>query len=243
MANGYEPLNLKHFEDYFSILKYGDPAKIPTKPVSWTDLEAISKPEMLRALDVEYIVANGPLPLEKIGFDPIGDFADVPVFSYYKGMIRAPLRIWRDIRPLGAAYFATSVTKVADAGRSLAALAKAASVRDAYVLDLDCGADFLDFSGGTARMTERGYDDYSYKIVSRGRNFLILSQVWYPGWRAFIDGREIRLYRTNHALLGCFVPPGEHSLRLSMTSPKLRTGLLLFALGALAIGALFRRPL
>jgi hypothetical protein len=243
MANGYEPLNLKHFEDYFSVIKYGDPSRLPAKPISWTDLEVIAKPEMLRALDVEYLVANASLPLEKIGFERIGGFGDVSVFSFYKGMVRAPVRIWRDMRPLGAAYFATSVTKVADAARSLASLTMAASVRDAYVLDLDRSADPLDFSGGTARMTKRGYDDYSYEIVSRGENFLILSQVWYPGWRAFIDGPETRLYRTNHALLGCFISPGAHTLRLSMTSPKLRTGLLLFAFGVLAIGALLWGPL
>ncbi len=239
MANGYEPLNLKNFEDYFSILKFGDPGKIAAGSISWTDLEAIAKPDMLRALDIEYLISNGPQPLEKIDFEPIGTFADVPVFSFYKGMVRVPVRVWRDLRPLGSAYFATSIKKVADAGSSLMALAAAASVRDAYVLDLDRSADSLGFLGGTAQMTRKGYDDYSYRIVSRGENFLILSQVWYPGWQAGIDGRETRLYRTNHALLGCFVPPGEHTLRLRMTSSKLKTGLLLFAFGVLGMGALW----
>jgi hypothetical protein len=243
MANGYEPLNLKHFEDYFAVLKYGEPRKIPSRPVVWTDLEAIAKPEMLRALDVEYLVANGPQPLEKIGFEPLDTIEDVSVFSLYEGMVRLPVHIWRDRTPLGAAYFATSICGVPDAASSLAAVARAESVRDAYVLGLEGSAGTFDFSGGTARMTRRGYDDYSYRISSRGENFLILSQVWYPGWKAWIDGRETRLYRTNHALLGCRIPAGEHTLRLSMTSPKLEAGLLLFSLGVLGMCILLSRPL
>ena len=57
-------------------------------------------------------------------------------------------------------------------------------------------------------------------------------------WRARLDDRELRLYRTNHALLGCFVPPGRHELSLEMTSPKLRLGLLLFVLGGAALAIL-----
>jgi len=242
MANGDEGLNLKDFEDYFAVLKYGTAARIPRMPVVWTDLEAIAKPEMLRALDVETIAGSGPLPLERIGFEPAGRADAVPVFDFYDGMTAAPLRLWRDTRPLGAAYFATGVASVASETESLDAVAAAASVRTAYVLGLDRAAGALDFSGGTARIVRRGYDDYLYRVASRGRNFLILSQIWYPGWRARLDGREIPLYRTNHALVGCFVPAGEHALELRMTSPALRLGLWLFALGAALIGALLLKP-
>jgi hypothetical protein len=230
MANGYEPLNLKDFEEYFDVLKYGG-IRARRTPVVWTDLESIAKPDMLRALDVEYIAAGAPQPLERLGFEPAGRHDDVPVFDFYEGMIRAPVYLWKDRRPLGPAYFADAVRPVASEEDSLAALASTDSVRIAHVLGLDRPAGTLDFSGGTARLTRRGYDKYAYEIASRGRNFLILSQIWYPGWKARLDGREIALYRTNHALLGCFVPPGPHALELEMTSPALRLGLLLCALG------------
>ena len=232
MANGYEPLNLKDFEDYFSVLKYGGARARPRAPVVWTDLESISKPEMLRALDVEFLVASAPQSLEPLGFEAAGRHDDVPVFRFYQGMIRAPVYVWKDRRPLGPAYYAAAVRAVASETDSLAAVAAAASVRDANVLDLDRPTSALDYSGGTARMTRRGYNESVYRLESRGENFLILSQIWYPGWRARLDGRDIPLYRTNHALLGCFIPPGPHTLELAMTSPALRGGLGLFALGA-----------
>jgi hypothetical protein len=242
LANGYEPLNLRHFEDYFALLKYGDPAKIPKKPVVWTDLERVAKPEMLRALDVRYLAANERLPLEPLGFELVHEAEGVPVFDFYEGMTRSPLKLYRDRRPLGPAYFATSVRPVAGEEASLAAVAAAASVTEAHVLGLDRpGSPRL--PGGSAAITRRGYDEYAYKLDSRGDNFLILSQVWYPGWRAWLDGAPVALYRVNHALLGCFVPPGAHELRLAMTSPQLRRGLVLFGFGLAGLALLLFSPL
>jgi hypothetical protein len=242
LANGYEPLNLKNFEDYFAVLKYGDPQRVPRAPVVWTDLESLAKPEMLRALDIESIVANERLPLESWGYRLVGAFPDVPVFDFYKGLARRPVFVWRDTRPLGPAYFATTVRPVADPAAALDSVAASASPCQAFVLDLDPPAGGWELSGGLVRMTRRGYGRYSYEVESRGRNFLILSQIWYPGWRAWLDGKEIRLYRTNSALLGCAVPAGRHALRLEMHSPRLELGLGLAAAAAVVVALLLMVP-
>jgi uncharacterized membrane protein YfhO len=117
-------------------------------------------------------------------------------------------------------------------------------VLDAQVLGWDGGeGGTLNYAGGTARMTRRGENVYEYQVDSAGSNFLILSQVWYPGWRAALDGRAVPLYRTNHALLGLVVPPGRHALKLEMTSPALDAGLVLCVLGlSLTAALLLRSP-
>jgi hypothetical protein len=244
MINGYEPLNLRHYLEYFSVLQNGDPALTPRSPVVWADLRTIAKPEMLRALDAEYVVANGPVPLETIGYRFVARRDDVPVFDFYRGLVRKSVYLWQDERPLGAAYFARSLSYVGDEAASLAAVAASTSALDAHVFarageDARPGAGF---AGGTARLTRRGENVYGYELDSRGDNFLILSQVWYPGWRARLDGRDAALSRVNHALIGLAVPPGRHVLELEMTSPALAAGLVLFCLGAAALGALFRAP-
>jgi hypothetical protein len=239
MINGYEPLNLRHYLEYFSILQYGDPARVPKTPVVWTDLTEITKPEMLRALDAQFIVANRPVPLEAIGYQFVGRRDDVAVFDFYRGLVRVPVSLWIDRHPLGPAYFARSLEPVADERASLTALAASTSALDARVFDWKRAAAPLDFSGGAARMTRRGENVYEYALDSRGANFLILSQVWYPGWRATLDGREAPIFRVNHALIGLTVPPGRHALTLEMTSPALKAGLVLFALGLVGLVLLF----
>lgn len=45
-------------------------------------------------------------------------------------------------------------------------------------------------------------------------SFLILSDVYYPGWQATIDGTPTHLFQTNAALRGVMVPAGGHVVRL-----------------------------
>jgi hypothetical protein len=238
MVNGYAPLNLKHYMEYFSVLQRGDPARAPRAPVIWADLTSITKPEMLRALDVKYIIGPRPEPLEKIGYELVARRDDVPAYLFYSGLVRTPVYLWRDKRPLGPAYFATSIERVDGEARSLAAVAASTSPLRAAVLGWDGKGPAPGFAGGSAELTRRGENAYEYSLDSRGENFLILSQVWYPGWRAALDGASVPVYRTNHALLGLFVPPGRHALTLEMTSPALEAGLAACALGLALVAAL-----
>ncbi|MDP4196032.1 MAG: YfhO family protein, partial [Bacteroidota bacterium] len=46
-----------------------------------------------------------------------------------------------------------------------------------------------------------------------GNNFLFLGDTYYPkGWKAYVDGKETKIYRTNHAFRGIVVPKGDHKV-------------------------------
>lgn len=54
------------------------------------------------------------------------------------------------------------------------------------------------------------------KIVIETNNtdgFLVLSDPYYPTWRAEIDGKRTEIHRTNYAFRGIFVPAGKHILK------------------------------
>jgi hypothetical protein len=42
--------------------------------------------------------------------------------------------------------------------------------------------------------------------------FLVLSEMYFSGWHAYVDGVETPIYRTNYLFRGVFVPPGQHTL-------------------------------
>ena len=52
------------------------------------------------------------------------------------------------------------------------------------------------------------------RTQNEAQRFLVISEVWHPGWRASLDGRQLQLHRTDLALMGALIPPGKHELTL-----------------------------
>ena len=44
---------------------------------------------------------------------------------------------------------------------------------------------------------------------------LAVSEIYHPAWRAYVDGRETTVWRTNVAFRGVEVPEGEHEIRFA----------------------------
>jgi len=62
--------------------------------------------------------------------------------------------------------------------------------------------------------------------------FLVTSEAYYPGWRAFVDGAEGPLILTNVAFRGLAVPPGRHTVEMRFEPAILRYGAWLSLAGA-----------
>jgi len=73
----------------------------------------------------------------------------------------------------------------------------------------------LELKGGadtTAEAVVQRVTDTVVTVRTRSSavSFLVLSDVFYPGWSVTIDGSPARLYQTNYVLRGVVVPAGEH---------------------------------
>jgi len=55
--------------------------------------------------------------------------------------------------------------------------------------------------------------------------WLFLSDVDYPGWRAWVDGSETRIHRADYIFRAVFLPKGDHSIRFRYRPISFRTGL------------------
>jgi uncharacterized membrane protein YfhO len=64
---------------------------------------------------------------------------------------------------------------------------------------------------------------------------LVLSDLWYEGWRATLDGRPVPILRVNHAVRGVVVPAGRGTVELRYEQPGLATGLKAAAAGLAAL--------
>lgn len=62
--------------------------------------------------------------------------------------------------------------------------------------------------------------------------YLVIADVWYPGWRAYVDGSSVPILRANYLFKAVPVPSGEHEVNLGY-KPKL------FYFGAVISGLVF----
>ncbi len=73
--------------------------------------------------------------------------------------------------------------------------------------------------------------------------FLVLSEIYYPGWEARVDGAPTPIFRANYALRGIVIPPGERKVEFVFTSPSFRAGAICsgVAVSLLLAGACYAR--
>lgn len=53
---------------------------------------------------------------------------------------------------------------------------------------------------------------------------LVLADSYYPGWKAFVDGKETRIYRTNYVMRGVFAPAGRHRVEFRYEPASFKVG-------------------
>jgi MYXO-CTERM domain-containing protein len=70
---------------------------------------------------------------------------------------------------------------------------------------------------------------------------LVLSEGYYPGWRASIDGREAPVVRVNVMMRGVALPAGEHEIEFRFRSRSIEAGAALSLAGLALLVALRRR--
>ncbi len=70
--------------------------------------------------------------------------------------------------------------------------------------------------------------------------FLVLADSYYPGWKAYVDGREVPLLRADYAVRAVQLGPGQHQVCFVYEPSSFRLGLILSLVGLLATaGCLF----
>lgn len=52
----------------------------------------------------------------------------------------------------------------------------------------------------------------SIRATLMDAGLLVLADVYYPGWKAFVDGRESKIYRANYVMRAVFLQAGEHTV-------------------------------
>ena len=103
-----------------------------------------------------------------------------------------------------------------------------------------------DASADRASVTRYEADRVRLETSTGAPGLLVLSEVYYPAWKAYIDGRPAPIYRADHLLRAVPVPAGEHTVELQYESSSLRAGMAISLTATAVLVALtlarIRRP-
>jgi len=232
LVTGYDPFNMRHYQRYMDLLQY-DAVKSPRAAV-WTNIGEIRRFDMLAALNVLYVLSPRPIdvPTE---FTLVNSFADQPQFRFYEGVKTGSVYVYRNRRPLARAFFVSNVVAAANETEVDRAV-EHADLRHTAVVDgpapsgvsVGEAGDFVTIVGSVPGVV-------AVSARNAQRRFLVISEIWNPGWRAAVDGRATVLYQTDIALQGLWLEPGFHTIQIRYWPSGLTAGLIVTTLTCVAV--------
>jgi hypothetical protein len=149
---------------------------------------------------------------------------------------RPPLEVW-EVPHAPWASFAPAALAVPGPARALDALAALVRAGRTHTVVVETG-DPVPTAAGTVLAIARGTEELQVLAESDGDGLLVVRDAYWPGWRAWIDGRETPILAADVLVRAVRWPPGRHRLVMRYEPPEIGLGLLATAMGALATLAL-----
>jgi len=167
-------------------------------------------------LNVRYVIVRDGTPL------PEGKFTlafDAP----------GPLAAYRNEQALGRAWLVHEAHVVADQAAAWAALQAPDfdPSRTAVVVAPETPLP-LDAPTASEQVQLLAYESNALllQVTAHAPALLVVSELWYPGWKVTIDEKPAPLLLVNGALRGVGVPTGSHMVRFHFAPASWRIGLL-----------------
>ncbi len=88
---------------------------------------------------------------------------------------------------------------------------------------------------GSVAITDYRPEAVTLRVEADAESLLILTDSFYPGWEAAIDGVPAPVWPVDGLFRGVFVPAGEHEIVMSFRPEGYRRGVLLSVVGILAL--------
>ncbi|MGB9664377.1 MAG: YfhO family protein [Ignavibacteria bacterium] len=180
---------------------YGYSGAKPRAYQDLIDVANLTNPTLWRMFNVKYIITEKPIPSEDFNVIYQDDKTTVHLNKL----------------ALPRAYFVQRFEKMP----SLDFLNKIKNneIEPAEVVQFspETNLDFekVDPPDTTAyvKITKYVFENIEMDVNASGNNLLFLGDTYYNiGWKAFIDGKETKIYRANHNGRAILVPPGKHKV-------------------------------
>jgi hypothetical protein len=188
---------------------------------------------------------SSPRALRGLGLLGVSDLLQSPADPDLRGLSVAysgrDARIYRNPSALPRAFVVDRQVVVDNGDEALdTAVAAGFPVRSAVVTErriagLSEGRGTPARVAGTARVTDDGRERVVVDTRADRATMLVLTDPWFPGWKATVDGESAPVERVDYVIRGVRVPAGSHRVEFRYEPASVRIGWVTSALALAAI--------
>ncbi len=181
---------------------------------------------LMDVLNVRYVLLDESLPADR---------EDVVALTAGREMVYRDdyVSIWDNLGNLGPAWVTHQIVPATREAAKNRISQRAFRPDRVAVAEGDVAALADPGAGATSSVTMTSFapQHVSYDATTSADGFLVMSEIYEPGWKAYLDGEEVEIHPTDVALRGIALPAGDHTVDLRYEPTSLRVG---FAVSALA---------
>jgi len=223
---GYNPLDNRRYKEYLQFIAGADqPLRPLDGPLTFPVLGnfPIKNKSLLDLLGTGYALQPTVLGacgddwrLEGSGWRVVGNDPAPNGYDFATGG-RRPLpayTVYENTQALPRAFIVPEGRPLPERSQTLEALA-GADFRTCVLLE---GCDGPERPGGASaafrsvEIVEYRPNRVTIRTGAGAAGYLVLADVWYPGWRCTLDGGRTPLYRANYLFRAVAVPEGDHEV-------------------------------
>jgi hypothetical protein len=235
---GYDSYGIWRYVHFLWVLNTGAPyphKKLHHDPAAG-DIRRFDSP-LVDLLNVRWVIAPSmPAPGPAKWLERFAPAPGKPPAARYEPLWDPQLKVYENTQVLPRAFVVYQAQVIPDEQAQVQALATLDPRQSVILPTPPNPAPIADGRAPTpAVVLTMGRHDMTISATLTAAGVLVLSEPFYPGWRAWVDGAEAPLLRGNYALSAVALPAGTHRVELRFSSQPARRGLWLSALGVLAL--------
>lgn len=187
-------------------------------------IDAYIAPEMQKAMQTIAAKGGNMQQVDGVKLFPVLNMLNTKYFIFpLQGGATIPLK---NIYAQGNGWFVDKIDYVADANAEYAEVGKI-DVRHEAVADKQfeavLGQAKVNDSTATVKLDKYEPNNLQYTVNSKNGGIVVFSEIYYPGWKATVDGQSVELGRVNYILRAVNVKPGKHIVVLDFHPTSIST--------------------
>lgn len=195
---GYDPLYLRRYAELVAALERGRPD--------------ISSPFGFNRMITPHNYSSKIINL--LGVKYILSLSDISSKSFVKVFKEGQTRIYENLDVLPRTFFVENIKITANKQDTINAMfISSFNPEDTAIIEKPgILSSSLKWTKGKAEIIEYLENKIIIKTENKGNGFLVLTDSYYPTWKAKVDGRRTKVYLTDYNFRGVIVPAGKHEV-------------------------------